>query len=206
RSGARVVVSYGTKNLQEQLFYKDSPFLQQVLFPGGESELRVCYMKGRNNYLCRQKLYDLASQPVLSGLEEIEQFQAIAEWEKTTETGDRAELGALPEATLLWPKLDARADACTGQKCLQYERCFITEMRRRAAESDIVIVNHHLFFADLAVKQAAEGAPDAGVLPDYAAVIFDEAHELEEVAGSYFGIGVSNLRYEELARDMEQIL
>ena len=206
RSGKRVIISTGTKNLQEQLFQKDVPFLEHAFFPEGDQQLRVTYMKGRNNYLCRQKLYDLASQPVLNGLEEIEQFRTIEEWEKTTATGDRVELGALPEATLLWHKLDARADACTGQKCPQYERCFITEMRRRAAESDIVIVNHHLFFADLAVKQAAEGAPDAGVLPDYAAVIFDEAHELEEVAGSYFGIAVSNLRYEDLARDMEQTL
>src|SRR5437899_6405778 len=89
RSGQRVIISTGTKNLQEQLFFKDIPFLKQVLFPEGEGELRVCYMKGRNNYLCRQKLYDLTSQPVLSGLEEIEQYRAIAEWEKTTATGDR---------------------------------------------------------------------------------------------------------------------
>src|SRR5262249_14284689 len=194
RSGARVVVSYGTKNLQEQLFYKDSPFLQQVLFPGGESELRVCYMKGRNNYLCRQKLYDLTSQPVLNGLEEIEQYRAIAEWEKTTEIGDRAELSGLPEATQLWSRLDARAEAGIGQKCAQDDRCFITEMHRQAAESDLIVVNHHLFFADLAIKQMAEGAPDAGILPDYAVVIFDEAHELEEVAGQYFGISVGDLR------------
>jgi ATP-dependent DNA helicase DinG len=109
----------------------------------------------------------------------------------------------LPEASLLWHKLDARADACTGQKCSQWERCFITEMRRRAMESDIVIVNHHLFFADLAIKLQAEGAPDAGILPEAAAVIFDEAHELEDIAGNYFGISVSNLRVEDLARDVE---
>jgi ATP-dependent DNA helicase DinG len=163
-------------------------------------------MKGRNNYLCRKKLYDLTNQPVLSGLEEIEQYRAIAAWEKTTATGDRAELAELPEASLLWPKLDARAEACIGQKCSQWERCFITEMRRRAAETDIIIVNHHLFFADLAIKLQAEGAPDAGILPDAAAVIFDEAHELEDVAGSYFGISVSNLRVEELARDVENSL
>ncbi len=167
------------------------------------SRLSVCYMKGRNNYLCRKKLYDLTDQPVLSGLEEIEQYRAIAAWEKTTATGDRAELAELPEASLLWHKLDARADACTGQKCSEWERCFITEMRRQAMESDIIIVNHHLFFADLAIKLQAEGAPDAGILPEAAAVIFDEAHELEDVAGNYFGISVSNLRVEELARDVE---
>jgi ATP-dependent DNA helicase DinG len=205
RSGKRVIISTGTKNLQEQLFYKDVPFLEQALYGDAASgaRLSVCYMKGRNNYLCRKKLYDLTDQPVLSGLEEIEQYQAIAAWEKTTSTGDRAELAELPEASLLWHKLDARADACIGQKCSQFERCFITEMRRKAMESDIVIVNHHLFFADLAIKLQADGAPDAGILPEAAAVIFDEAHEIEDVAGNYFGISVSNLRVEDLARDVE---
>ena len=205
RSGKRVIISTGTKNLQEQLFYKDVPFLEQALgtTANGSARLSVCYMKGRNNYLCRKKLYDLTGQPVLSGLDEIEQYRAIAAWEKTTATGDRAELAELPEASALWHKLDARADTCTGQKCSQFERCFITEMRRRAMESDIIIVNHHLFFADLAIKMQAEDAPDAGILPDAAAVIFDEAHELEDVAANYFGISVSNLRVEELSRDVE---
>jgi ATP-dependent DNA helicase DinG len=246
RSGRRVIISTGTKNLQEQLFFKDVPFLERALFGAGVADgvqeqippfgrndnaggndntgrndntsnghvakgsaggkLSVCYMKGRNNYLCRKKLYDLTDQPVLSGLEEIEHYRAIAAWEKTTGTGDRSELAELPEASALWHKLDARADTCLGQKCKEWERCFITEMRRRAAESDIIIVNHHLFFADLAIKLEADGAPDAGVLPDCGTVIFDEAHELEEVAGNYFGISVSNLRMEELARDTEHLL
>ena len=224
RSGKRVIISTGTKNLQEQLFFKDVPFLERALLtqtsadsgekqlpPSGRNakaggKLSVCYMKGRNNYLCRKKLYDLTDQPVLSGLEEIEQYQAIAAWEKTTQTGDRSELAELPEASALWHRLDARTDTCLGQKCKEWDRCFITEMRRRAAESDIIIVNHHLFFADLAIKLEAERAPDAGVLPDAGVVIFDEAHELEEVAGNYFGISVSNSRMEELARDIEILL
>ena len=219
RSGKRVIISTGTKNLQEQLFYKDIPFLERALFgdqagsasfsmqPGqAPSRLSVCYMKGRNNYLCRKKLYDLSDQPVLSGLHEIDQYRAIAAWEKTTATGDRAELAELPEASQLWHKLDARSEACSGQKCSEWERCFITEMRRRGMESDIIIVNHHLFFADLAIKLQADGAPDAGILPDAAAVIFDEAHELEDVAGNYFGISVGNLRVEDLVRDIEASL
>ena len=203
RSGKRVIISTGTKNLQEQLFYKDVPFLERAVYGDSGSHLSVCYMKGRNNYLCRKKLYDLTDQPVLSGLDEIEQYRAIAAWEKTTSTGDRAELAELPEASQLWHKLDARADTCTGQKCSQWERCFITEMRRKAMESDIIIVNHHLFFADLAIKLQADNAQDAGILPETAAVVFDEAHELEDVAASYFGISVSNLRMEDLARDVE---
>jgi ATP-dependent DNA helicase DinG len=148
----------------------------------------------------------LREQPILSGLEEIDQYRQIAEWEKITETGDRAELAGLPESSALWPKLDARSDACLGSTCPDYRRCFITEMRRKALESDIIIVNHHLFFADLSVKQEAAGAPDAGILPDTAAVIFDEAHELEDVASSYFGLSVSNVRFEELARDTDTLL
>jgi ATP-dependent DNA helicase DinG len=206
RSGKRVIISTGTKNLQEQLFFKDVPALERALFPNEDRKLSVCYMKGRNNYLCRKKLFDLTDQPVLSGLDEIEQYRAIAAWEKTTQSGDRAELAELPEASALWHKLDARADTCLGQKCKDYERCFITEMRRRAAESDIIIVNHHLFFADLSIKLEAEGAPDAGVLPECGAVIFDEAHELEDIAGNYFGISVSNLRMDELTRDVEHLL
>jgi ATP-dependent DNA helicase DinG len=206
RSGKRVIISTGTKNLQEQLFYKDVPFLEQALCGSADTRLSVCYMKGRNNYLCRKKLYDLTDQPVLTGLDEIEQYRAISAWEKNTATGDRAELAELPEASLLWHKLDARSDACTGQKCSEFERCFITEMRRRAMESDIIIVNHHLFFADLAIKLQADGAPDAGILPEVGTVIFDEAHELEDVAGNYFGISVSSLRVEELVRDVEQAM
>ena len=206
RSGKRVIISTGTKNLQEQLFNKDVPFLEQALFPKGEGRLNVCYMKGRNNYLCRKKLYDLTDQPVLSGLEEIEHYRAIAAWEKVTHTGDRAELAALPEASMLWHKLDARSDTCLGQKCSGFDKCFITEMHRQAMESDIIIVNHHLFFADLAIKQQSEYAPDAGILPEAGAVIFDEAHELEDVAGSYFGVSISNARIDELCRDVEASL
>jgi len=194
----RIIISTGTKNLQEQLFFKDVPFLESMLGP-----LKVCYMKGRGNYLCRNKLYALRDQPLLSGLEEIDQFHQIAAWEKTTETGDRAELSTLPESSALWQKIDSRTEACLGQSCPDFERCFITSMRRKALESDIIIVNHHLFFADLGIKMTSGGAPDAGILPEAAAVVFDEAHELEEVASAYFGIGLSNQRLEEMARDVE---
>jgi ATP-dependent DNA helicase DinG len=201
RTGQRVIVSTGTKALQDQLFFRDVPFLETLL-----GELRVCYMKGRANYLCRRKLFALRDQPILSGLDEIDEYRQIAEWEQITETGDRAELSALPESSALWHKLDARSDACLGSTCPDYRRCFITEMRRRALESDLIIVNHHLFFADTAVRLAAGNAPDAGVLPESAAVIFDEAHELEEVASQYFGRSLSNLRFEDLARDTEVLL
>jgi ATP-dependent DNA helicase DinG len=201
RTGQRIIVSTGTKALQDQLYFRDVPFLETLV-----GELRVCYMKGRANYLCRHKLVTLRNQPILSGLEEIDQYRQISEWEQTTETGDRAELSGMPESSALWAKLDARTEACLGSSCPDYHRCFITEMRRKALESDIIIVNHHLFFADLSVRREAAGAPDAGILPEAAAVIFDEAHELEDVASSYFGLSVSNIRFEELARDTDAML
>jgi len=197
----RIIISTGTKNLQEQLYFKDIPFLETILGP-----LKVCYMKGRANYLCKQKLYALRDNPILHGLEEIDQFHHILTWEKTTATGDRAEVDTLPEHSPLWHKLDARSEVCLGQSCPNWEPCYITGMRRKALESDIVIVNHHLFFADLSIKQQAAGAPDAGILPEAAAVIFDEAHELEDVASQYFGIALSNARFDELARDTESML
>ena len=201
RTGQRVIISTGTKALQDQFYFRDVPFLESLL-----GTLHVCYMKGRANYLCRHKLQALRDQPILSGLEEIDQYQQISRWEETTETGDRAELSGMPESSALWHKLDARTEACLGSTCPDYRRCFITEMRRKALESDIIIVNHHLFFADLSVRQEAAGAPDAGILPEAAAVIFDEAHELEEVASNYFGLSVSNIRFEELARDTDVLL
>lgn len=197
----RVILSTGTKNLQEQLYFKDVPFLESLLGP-----LNVCYMKGRANYLCKAKLYALRDSPLLSGLEEIEQFHQIATWEPTTKTGDRAELGHLPESSALWSKLDARTETCLGQTCPDWEPCFVTQMRRKALESDLIIVNHHLFFADLYIKQQAADAPDAGILPAAGAVIFDEAHELEDIASNYFGIGLTNGRFDELTRDTEMML
>ena len=196
-SGKRIVVSTGTKNLQEQLFFKDVPFLQKH-FP---RPLKVCYMKGRNNYACRQKIYDAEREPVLQGMEELSDFRIIREWEQRTETGDRAELVELAESASVWHKIDARSDLCSGQKCKQFDRCFITAMHRRALESNIIIVNHHLFFADLAVRDDAY----SGILPKYSAVIFDEAHEIEDVAGQYFGMSVSNLQFQELMRDTSAI-
>ncbi|MBM3813235.1 MAG: ATP-dependent DNA helicase [Acidimicrobiia bacterium] len=193
-SGKRVVVSTGTKNLQEQLYFKDIPFLARHM----NRELRVSYMKGRKNYLCRQKVYDAEKEPVLAGLEEVADYQVIREWEKTTEMGDRAEIRQLPAGSTAWSKLDARRELCSGQKCAQFERCFITRMQQRARESDIIIVNHHLFFADLAVKDRDY----EGIIPDYQAVIFDEAHEIESVAGDYFGCSISNHQVEDLRRDI----
>ncbi|HEX8983850.1 MAG TPA: ATP-dependent DNA helicase [Bryobacteraceae bacterium] len=195
-SGKRVVISTGTKNLQEQLFFKDIPFLQKHL-----GDVQVCYMKGRNNYVCRQKIYDAGKEAVLEGLEEVADFEIVRDWEKTTETGDRSEIRTLPEDSTVWAKMDARRELCSGQKCPQFDRCFLTLMHQRAYESDIIIVNHHLFFADLAVKEQEH----AGIIPEYAAVVLDEAHEIEDIAGQYFGISISNYQFDELKRDIASL-
>ena len=196
-SGKRVVVSTGTKNLQEQLYFKDVPFLQRHM----GKPLRVCYMKGRNNFACRQKIYDAEREPVLEGLEEVADFQVIRGWEQKTELGDRAEITTLAAGSTAWGKIDARRERCPGQKCAQFYRCFITAMQLRAMESDIIIVNHHLFFADLAVKDEEHD----GIIPEYSAVVFDEAHEIEDIAGQFFGVGASSYQVEELRRDIASL-
>lgn len=194
-SGQRIIISTGTKALQEQLFYKDVPFLEDHL---GHS-LRVAYMKGRANYLCLQKYHDAAKRPVLSGLEEVEDYAQIRAWEEGTETGDRAELKELSARATVWEKMDARRELCSGQKCEFFEDCYITKMQQRARQADIIIVNHHLFFADLALRDDDFGS----VIPNYQAVVFDEAHEIEDVAGRHFGLQVSNYRFDELRRDVQ---
>jgi len=193
-SGARVVISTGTKNLQEQLMDKDIPFLQETL----PAKFRTAIMKGRNNYACLHRIKRAESMPVLEGLDQIDQFDEVFRWTAKTETGDRAELSNLPENLPFWRHIDARSDTCLGQKCPDFEPCFVTKMRQRAIDADIVVVNHHLFFADLALRNGAYGA----VLPDYAAVILDEAHQIEDVASEYFGVGVSNYQIDDLLYDV----
>jgi ATP-dependent DNA helicase DinG len=193
-SGARIVISTGTKNLQEQLMDKDIPFLQETL----PAKFRAAVMKGRNNYACLHRIKRAESMPVLEGLEQIDQFDEVFRWVSKTETGDRAELSNLPENLPFWRHIDARSDTCLGQKCPDYEPCFVTRMRQRALDADIIVVNHHLFFADLALRNGAYGA----VLPDYAAVILDEAHQIEDVASEYFGVQVSNYQIDDLLHDV----
>src|SRR5580658_5488541 len=198
RSGRRVVVSTATKSLQEQLFEKDVPFLQKHFAP----HLKAALMKGRANFLCRQKVNQMEGQAVLKGIDEIDWFSQIKDWAKLTETGDRSELTFLPDNAELWNRIDARSDLCTGRKCPEFQQCFITTMHQRAEEADLIIVNHALFFADLAMRQDDFGS----ILPEYAAVVFDEAHEIEGVASDYFGRQISSYRFEELGRDAESTL
>lgn len=193
----RIVISTGTKNLQEQLMEKDIPFLQKIM-PG---KFSAAYMKGRGNYACLYRVHKAENQPILDGLDQIGQFETVRNWVYETQTGDRRELVDLPEDLSFWNRINARGDICIGQKCPEYEPCFITRMRARADAADIVIVNHHLFFADLNVR----GNQFGKVIPDYDAVIFDEAHLIEDIASDYFGFQVSSFQIDELIRDTDAL-
>ena len=195
--GGRVVISTGTKNLQEQLMEKDIPFLQRIL----PRKFTAAYMKGRSNYACLARIKRAEHAPVLENFEDVDYFEEVRHWARQSETGDRAELSTLPENLSFWRHIDARSEICLGQKCESYDACFITRMRQRASDADIIIVNHHLFFADLALR----GGEFGQVIPDYSAVIFDEAHAIEDVAAEYFGAQVSSYAIEDLLRDMNTL-
>jgi ATP-dependent DNA helicase DinG len=194
--GRRILVSTGTKTLQDQIFYKDIPLLESIV----GRPIQAAYLKGRNNYLCRLKLETLHAEGLFSA-RELRTFKSILDWAGQTETGDRAELGSAGEDSDLWSRMDARRERCLGTKCRDYDRCFLTLVRQKAMEADIVVVNHHLFFADLAVRKSNVAA----ILPDYSAVIFDEAHDLEDVATDYFGFHISNYRLAEFIHDARKL-
>ena len=194
-SRQRVLISTGTKNLQEQIFYKDLPVLRDSL----GVDFKATYMKGRGNYLCLHRFDALRDN---APAEHLYYLRVIGEWAKETETGDRAEIEDLPEDLPFWSDIAATAENCIGAECPSYGDCFVTRMRQRAAESDLVIVNHHLLCADAAVRQSTFGE----VIPHCSYAIVDEAHQLEDVATQYFGISVSNYRIEDLARDTERAI
>src|SRR5687767_695938 len=193
----RVVISTGTKNLQEQLMEKNIPFLQKIL----PKKFSAAYMKGRSNYACLYRIDKSDHQPILGGLSEMDHFNEVRRWSMTTKVGDRRELTNLPEDVSFWSRINARSEVCLGQKCPDFEPCFITRMRARAEDADIIIVNHHLFFADLSVRGNQYGR----VIPDYSSVIFDEAHLIEDIAADYFGVQISNFQIEELVRDTDTL-
>jgi len=193
----RVIISTGTKNLQEQLMEKDIPFLQKIM----PKKFSAAYMKGRSNYGCLYRIKKAETQPILEGLDELDHFEEVRRWVRETETGDRAELVNLPENISFWSRINAKSETCLGQKCPDFEPCYITKMRERAEDADIVIVNHHLFFADLNVRGNQYGK----VLPDYGAVIFDEAHLIEDIAADYFGVQISSFQIDELVRDADSL-
>ena len=206
-SRQRVLVSTGTKNLQEQIFFKDLPALRDALGVPFTATL----MKGRANYLClhRWEIYRDAADspasypsPALIDTSDRVLLPVIQDWAAQTTTGDRAELKDVPEDLPMWKEISAEAESCLGSECPRYGDCHVTLMRQRAAESDVVIVNHHLLCADAAVRQSAYGE----VIPSCPTLVVDEAHQLEDVATQYFGLVFSNFRVDGVVRDGQRVL
>lgn len=197
-SRKRVVVSTGTKALQGQLFHKDLPFLQKHW----HRPFEMVQLKGRRNYLCLHRFEEMRQRPRFRSRDDARHWPDIMQWAQKTTTGDRAEIEGLPDDYAAWNDLSVGSEQCLGQKCPHYDDCFIVNARDRARDADIIVVNHHLFFADLALRDAGFGE----ILPEYDAVIFDEAHHLENVATSYFGIQVSNWRLKDLIGDVRRAL
>lgn len=195
-SRKRVAVSTGTKNLQEQLFFKDIPSVKEKIFPG----LKAALLKGRNNFVCHMRLQRLLRLPHLPGIGAPGTLDRILEWYRWTRKegeGDRAEMENLPDDDPIWPEICSTSETCSGAKCPEREKCFVLRMRMSAADADLMVVNHHLLASDLAVKESGFGE----VIPRYEAVIIDEAHGLEDALTQHFGFHMSNFRISRLVRD-----
>jgi ATP-dependent DNA helicase DinG len=193
-SGKRVIVSTATRTLQDQLFLKDIPLLQSA----GLS-FDAALLKGRANYLCLHRLELFEQQPLFPSPEEARPWNAFRSWARKTTSGDRAEAD-VPDAWGTWTQLSTTSDNCLGSRCPDFEDCFVTRARETARSADIVVVNHALFFADLALRARGDEL-GLSVLPAYDAVVFDEAHTLEDVATEHFGVSVSSARAVGLAQD-----
>lgn len=193
--GRRVIVSTGTRALQDQLAQVDLPFLRDRC----GLEFSWCTLKGRDNYLCVHRLEAFGRDPLLADRDEARAWPEVLRWAGETATGDVAELTGLPENPSFWRDVNARGATCLGSRCPRHEECHLQEVRRAAEGADIVVVNHHLFLADAALREGAFGQ----VLPELQDVIFDEAHRLEPAATSFFGRSVSTWRLRELAEDAE---
>jgi len=194
----RVVVATRTKALQEQLARKDLPLAERIL----GAPARAVVVKGRANYLCRHYFSRFREDPLLHSRAESRLFRKIVSWAESTPTGDKAEWEGIPEDLPLWADLNARSDRCLGSKCPVFEECFVVRLRREAEAAHLVVTNHHLLFADLAVK----GRWDTAVLPDFRLLVLDEAHEAEEAATSFFGVSASQRMAEEWIRDALGVL
>jgi len=193
-----VLLSTGTKALQDQLLERELPIA--LAATGVPREVAV--LKGRENYLCRKRLEELESEPRLDLAAEVPLWPKLVAWSRATGTGDRAELADLPDASPLWSRVDGRAEICTGTKCAHFDSCFVYRARRLAARAQAVVVNHHLLFADLALRRGERG----GVLPDAPLVVLDEAHLVEEAAASHFGTRLTARMAADLARDARREL
>ncbi|WGK82308.1 ATP-dependent DNA helicase [Vibrio aestuarianus] len=196
-SGKKIIISTGSKNLQEQLFHRDLPLMVDALGFFGN----VALLKGRANYLCLDRL---SRQMVESHTNEADpqlltQLVKVRSWSSETKSGDLGECDELPEDSLIIPTITSTNDNCLGKECPSYVDCFVSKARRKAMDADVVVVNHHLFLADLAIKETGFGE----LIPEAEVFIFDEAHQLPDIASQYFGQSVSSRQVQELAKDIE---
>ncbi|HWL89347.1 MAG TPA: ATP-dependent DNA helicase [Polyangiaceae bacterium] len=208
-SGKKVVISTATRALQDQIVEKDLPLVAEVLRPYGV-RFRAAMMKGLSNYLCRRRFEELRQTDAARFVLDSDLLH-IERWVQGSRTGDRVELSMLPDDSRAWSAVQSSTDTRIGKGCTYNDTCFVTQMKREAEEADLVIVNHHLFFADLALRRGLSHAqgrrPDmASVIPAYDAVIFDEAHQLEDVATTFFGVRASSARIDALVRDAYRTL
>jgi ATP-dependent DNA helicase DinG len=195
-SGRRAILSTGTRTLQQQLVENDVPIVREAL----SAPFSCVVVKGRANYLCRRRWRRFAAEPFFEFAREAARFDRMQAFAESTRTGDLSECPGVPEDFHAWGEVNARSEVCDTSACADVERCFLMEARRRAAAADVVVVNHHLFFADLALRSKPGGHPD--ILPSPDVVVLDEAHGVEEVASSFFGMSVSLRRAQELCRDI----
>jgi len=189
------VISTATRALQEQIYFRDLPNLLKVL----NGEVKTCMLKGRANYLCRYRLKQAQQQTDLVGASIRHALSAINEWATTTQTGDISEMDDVSENSPVWRAVTSTSENCLGGHCPEFSKCHVNTVRQRAAESDLVVVNHHVYFSDLSVKEGGFG----GILPEHDVVIFDEAHSLPEIASSFFGFSFSSLQVEHLIEDIQ---
>jgi ATP-dependent DNA helicase DinG len=194
-AGRRVLISTGTKTLQDQLFHRDLPAVRKAI----GAPVKTALLKGRSNYLCRHRFATTAEQGLFDSRERVRELEAVRQWATVTKTGDIGELDVVAENSSLWPQVTSTQDNCLGQECPEFSRCHVLEARRAAQEADVVVVNHHLLLADMVLKEDGFGE----ILPGVDAVIVDEAHQLPDIATQYFGISVSTRQLADWAQDLK---
>jgi ATP-dependent DNA helicase DinG len=194
-SGCKVLISTGTKNLQDQLFHRDLPLVREAL----ALPTQVALLKGRANYLCIHRMENALLEGRLRSRQAVDHLMAVQRWSGSTESGDIAELSSVPEDAEIWPLVTSTTDNCLGQECPVYGDCHLVEARRRAQEADLVVINHHLLCADFSLKEEGFGE----LLPTADCFVVDEAHQLPGTASNFFGLTVSGRQLLELARDTE---
>jgi ATP-dependent DNA helicase DinG len=196
-SGSKVLLSTGTKNLQDQIFERDLPLVRDVL----GLPVSAALLKGRANYLCLYRLERADLERRLPGRRNALHLTRVRTWARQTRRGDLAEVSGVPEDAELWPMVTSTADNCLGSRCPDYHQCYVNRARREALDADVVVVNHHLFFADLVLREEGFGQLLPGVVPGVDAVIFDEAHQLSDIATAFFGVSLSGHQLIGLCRD-----